>query len=100
MAIKKSMSMISTSAFFVRPINFLLLLLPGTDARYLSGGAYETQAGMMATDGISPVPTRAPSLEAQKRAIQTLIYPPPPNWCGFVDGDYREFWDSVHRIIA
>lgn len=88
--------MAMTSALFFRFVNFLLLPLPGTDARYLSGSAFETQAGIMATDGISPVSTRAPSLneipvEVQKRAIQTLIYPPPPNWCGFVDGDYREF---------
>lgn len=83
------------------PALFLLLsLVSGTDARYLSGGAIETQPGVPAIDGISPVPTEAPgpngiSKELRNRAIQTFLASPPSNWCGFIDGDYREFWPSI-----
>ena len=40
------------SSFFL-----LLLLVPATSARYVSGEATETQAGIMPMDGVSPVPT-------------------------------------------
>lgn len=94
MAIKMLMDITMAYALFL-----LLLLIPETVARYLSGGAVETQPGLTATNGISPVPTEAPGLngipkELRKRAIQSFIYPPPPNWCGMVDGDYREFLSS------
>lgn len=80
-----------TSALFL-----LLSLVPDTSARHLSGGAIETQPGIAAIDGISPVPTEAPGQsgipkELRNRAIQTFLASPPSNWCGFVDGDYREF---------
>ena len=45
------------SSFFL-----LLLLVPATSARYVSGEATETQAGIMPMDGVSPVPTEAPGL--------------------------------------
>lgn len=91
MAVKGLMDIIMTLALFL-----LLWLLPTTGARYLSGGAVETHPGLTAINGISPVPTEAPGLngipkELRKRAIQTFLASPPSNWCGFVDGDYREF---------
>lgn len=91
MVVKMLMDITMASALFL-----LLLLVPGSGARYLSGGAVETQPGLTATNGISPVPTEAPGLngipkELRKRIIQSTIYPPPPNWCGMLDGDYREF---------
>lgn len=80
-----------TSALFL-----LLLLVPATGARYLSGEASETRTGVTATDGVSPHPTEAPGLngipkELRNRAIQPTLSSPPANWCGFIDGDYREF---------
>lgn len=79
-------------------LSLLLWLLPATGAtgaRYLSGGAIETQPGLTATNGISPVPTKAPGLngipkELRNRAVETFLATPPSNWCAFVDGDYRE----------
>lgn len=91
MAVKKSIDITEISALFL-----LLLLVPATGARYLSGEAIETQTSVTATDGISPVPTEAPGWngipkELRNRAIQPTLASPPSNWCGFVDGDYREF---------
>lgn len=55
-------------------------------------GPQVTPAGLMAMNGMSPRPTQAPGWngipeELRKRAGQYL-YPPPLNWCGFVEGDY------------
>lgn len=93
--VRRLMDITMTLALFL-----LLWLLPATGARYLSGGATETPPGFTATDGISPVPTEAPGLngipmELRKRAIQTFLTSPPSNWCGFFDGDYREFWAPI-----
>lgn len=89
------MDMAMISALFL-----VLLPVPVACLRFLSGSALETQPGITAIDGISPVPTEAPGLngipkELRKRALQTFIDPPPANWCGFVDGDYREFRASI-----
>lgn len=78
----------------------LLLLVPASSARYLSGEAIETLPGMMAIDGISPAPTEAPGLngipkELRNRAVQTFIETPPSSWCGFIDGNYRKFSASI-----
>ena len=55
-------------------------------------GPVPTQAGLIAMGGMSPRPTDAPGSEGipqelRRRGVQ---YPPPDNWCGFVDGDYGE----------
>ncbi|KAL8788981.1 MAG: hypothetical protein Q9213_001390 [Squamulea squamosa] len=44
--------------------------------------------------GVSPRPTEAPGLNGIPRELfrrqQDVIYPPPPNWCGFVSGNYYD----------
>ncbi|KAL8731230.1 MAG: hypothetical protein Q9181_004373 [Wetmoreana brouardii] len=51
-----------------------------------------TPQGILADAGVSPRPTEAPGLQGipkeLKRRQQNVIYPPPANWCGFIDGDY------------
>ena len=52
----------------------LLLFVPTTGARYLSGEAIETQPGIIAVDGVSPVMNGGPGLnripqELLKRAL-------------------------------
>ena len=94
MAAKKFMDITTTSTLF------LLLLVVPTGARYLSGEAIETQPGITAMDGISPVPTEAPGFhgipkELRKRATQNSDDYPPSNWCGFIDGNTREFWALI-----
>ncbi|MCJ1344020.1 hypothetical protein MMC31_002220 [Peltigera leucophlebia] len=90
MAVNGLMDITMASSFFL-----LLLLVPATGARYVSGGAIETQAGIMPMDGVSPVSTEAPGLnglpkELRRRLIhQTFVSSPPSNWCGMVDGDYH-----------
>ncbi|MCJ1480165.1 hypothetical protein MMC06_000319 [Schaereria dolodes] len=54
-------------------------------------GAVVTPTGIMAQVGMSLLPTEAPGLngvpkELFKRQSQ-VPFPPPKNWCGFVDGD-------------
>lgn len=56
-------------------------------------GAMETPMGIMATAGMSPRPTEAPGLNGLPKELvrrANVQYPPPPNWCGFVDGLYSE----------
>ncbi|KAA6409492.1 MAG: hypothetical protein FRX48_07046 [Lasallia pustulata] len=51
-----------------------------------------TPTGVMASVGMSLLPTEAPGLngipkELLRRQASQVPYPPPNNWCGFVDGD-------------
>lgn len=76
MAIRRLIDIAMTLA-----LSLLLWLLPATGARYLSGGAIETQPGLIAINGISPVPTEVPGLngipkELRNRAITAS---PPSN---------------------
>ena len=92
MAVKWLMDITMISALIL-----LLLFVPTTSARYLSGEAIETQPGITAMDGISPVPTEAPGLngipkELRKRATQTSTITSLPTWCGSIHGDDREFF--------
>lgn len=77
----------------------LLALLPL--ARAIPGavptwiGPMPTPEGLIDTDGISPLPTPAPGwgaipLELRRRQNTQIPFPPPDNWCGFVDGDPSE----------
>lgn len=53
-----------------------------------------TPQGLLDAAGVSPRPTEAPGangipIELRKRK-QNILYPPPDNWCGFIEGDYSE----------
>ncbi|KAL8689161.1 MAG: hypothetical protein Q9224_004707 [Gallowayella concinna] len=52
-----------------------------------------TPQGYLFNAGVSPRPTEAPGLNGIPRELvrrqQDVIYPPPPNWCGFINGDYN-----------
>ncbi|KAL8722057.1 MAG: hypothetical protein Q9225_001379 [Loekoesia sp. 1 TL-2023] len=69
-----------------------------------------TPQGLLDAAGVSPRPTEAPGangipIELRKRQ-QSILYPPPDNWCGFIEGnygctnvyttcyEYRDFCDS------
>jgi len=58
----------------------------------------ETPVGLMATAGISPRPTQGPGLDSVpkelKPRLQALMYPPPNEWCGLVEG-----LTSENRVI-
>ncbi|KAL8659196.1 MAG: hypothetical protein Q9202_007237 [Teloschistes flavicans] len=51
-----------------------------------------TPQGILADAGWTPRPTEAPGLNGLPKELmrrqQNVIYPPPANWCGFIDGDY------------
>ncbi|KAL8704148.1 MAG: hypothetical protein Q9201_002698 [Fulgogasparrea decipioides] len=51
-----------------------------------------TPQNILADAGVSPRPTEAPGLHGIPKELmrrqQNVIYPPPANWCGFIDGDY------------
>lgn len=56
-------------------------------------GPMPTPMGLMATAGMSPRPTEAPGLGGipqELRRRQDVQYPPPANWCGFVNGLYGQ----------
>ncbi|KAL8800198.1 MAG: hypothetical protein Q9182_005356 [Xanthomendoza sp. 2 TL-2023] len=52
-----------------------------------------TPQGYLFHPGVSPRPTDAPGLNGIPKELvrrqQDVIYPPPPNWCGFITGDYN-----------
>lgn len=85
MAAKEFMDTITTFALF----GLILLVRATAGARY-SGEARETQPDITFTAMDGPVPTEAPLL-LRKRATQNSDNYPPSSWCGFVDGDSREF---------
>ena len=69
-------------------------------------GAVETPLGLMATAGMSPRPTGAPGLKGFPKELKPRagdLFPPPPNWCGFVEGvagEYGTNTSSPSRLIA
>ncbi|MCJ1249898.1 hypothetical protein MMC30_007124 [Trapelia coarctata] len=70
-------------------ITALLLLLHLTCAIPWAGPA-PTPTGLMAEVGMSPWPTEAPGLNGIPKELlrrQQVPFPPPLNWCGFVNGD-------------
>ncbi|KAL8823715.1 MAG: hypothetical protein Q9191_005608 [Dirinaria sp. TL-2023a] len=50
----------------------------------------ETPIGLMASAGITPMPTEAPGLNGIPKELKprqnALTYPPPKNWCGLIGG--------------
>lgn len=53
-------------------------------------GAMETAKSLVATTGISPIPTEAPGLNGIPKELKprgNIQYPPPLNWCGLIGGD-------------
>ena len=65
-------------------------------------GPMPTQAGLVAMAGMSPRPTDAPGLEGIPQALRKrdVQYPPPDNWCGFIDGDYSGFGFPSHVVLC
>ncbi|KAL9029055.1 MAG: hypothetical protein Q9196_002663 [Gyalolechia fulgens] len=51
-----------------------------------------TPQGLLDAAGVSPRPTAAPGVNSipveLRRRQQDVLYPPPGNWCGFIEGDY------------
>lgn len=85
----------SGMAVMLRPASTLVFALGLMEMAYAMrwSGPQVTPAGLMAMNGVTPRPTQAPGWdglprELRKRAAGEYIYPPPPNWCGFVSGDY------------
>lgn len=56
-------------------------------------GPMATPIGLMAIAGVSPRPTEAPGSNGIPQELlkrENVQYPPPANWCGFVNGIYGE----------
>lgn len=56
-------------------------------------GPMPTPIGLMAIGGVSPRPTEAPGLNGIPQELlrrENVQYPPPANWCGFVNGVYDD----------
>lgn len=50
-----------------------------------------TPMGLVAMAGVSPRPTEAPGLNGMPRElVKRVLFPPPDNWCGFINGFYGE----------
>lgn len=65
-------------------------------------GPMPTPMGLMASAGMSPRPTDAPGsngVPVELRRRQNVQYPPPDNWCGFVEGHYGQ-WRLHHHSVS
>lgn len=66
-------------------------------------GPTPTPLGLMAVAGVSPRPTEAPGLNGIPQELlrrQDVQFPPPANWCGFVNGIYGEFMSRWREPVA
>lgn len=78
---------ISNLVFLAPPLLRLTVAVPGIEP-------LPTPQGYLFYAGVSPRPTEAPGLNGIPKELvrreQDVIYPPPPSWCGFINGDYGE----------
>ena len=83
----------ASSFIFYTPLFFhIVVAIPGGIPW---PGPMPTPMSLMATAGMSPRPTEAPGLngiprELRRRQNVQYQYPPPPNWCGFVNSLYGD----------
>lgn len=79
--------MASARAIFYAPLLFrIAIAMPWI-------GPMPTPIGLMAIAGVSPRPTEAPGLNGIPRELlkrENVQYPPPANWCGFVNSIYDD----------
>lgn len=75
-------------------ISSLLIMIPFAAAMVRIQAAAPTPAASLIMNGISPRPTNPPGSNGVPRELLRraagIEFPPPANWCGFVDGDYGE----------
>ena len=89
------------SIMIVRYASFLFFpaLVHGVPGVMPFLGLEPTPLGLMASAGISPRPTEAPNWDGIPKELlrrQNVQFPPPENWCGFVNGIYR----TDHFILS
>ncbi|KAI4167427.1 MAG: hypothetical protein LQ343_007222 [Gyalolechia ehrenbergii] len=62
-----------------------------------------TPQGLLDAAGVSPRPTAAPGANNTpvelRRRQQDVLYPPPDNWCGFIEGDYGNLPAALFSTI-
>ena len=84
-----TMSFVVMSFFYASFLFHIAIAIPGA-MPWL--GPAPTPMSLMATLGMSPRPTEPPGLNGIPRELRRrqnqYQYPPPPNWCGFVDSLY------------
>ncbi|KAL9019956.1 MAG: hypothetical protein Q9185_002810 [Variospora sp. 1 TL-2023] len=63
-----------------------------------------TPQDFLADAGVSPQPTHAPGYNGLpkelRRRQQDVIYPPPDNWCGFIEGDYDFYITAISSSFS
>lgn len=73
------------SIFAISLLNDFIFAIPWDEA-------LPTPQGLLDAAGVSPRPTAAPGANnipvELRRRQQNVLYPPPDNWCGFIEGDY------------
>ena len=93
------MSFIKISTFYASLFFRIAIAIPGA-MPWL--GPAPTPMSLMATAGMSPRPTEAPGLNGIPRELRRrqnhYQYPPPPNWCGFVNSLYGNATSSMNSI--
>lgn len=71
-----------------------LIMTPSASAMVRLQAAPPTPIASLIMNGISPRPTDPPGSNGVPRELlrraTAIQFPPPPNWCGFVTGDYSE----------
>ena len=81
-----------TSTCLATFISLFLIMTPSASAVVRLQVAPPTQIASLIMNGVSPRPTDPPGSNGVPRELlrraTAIQFPPPPNWCGFVTGDY------------
>ena len=95
------MSFVKMSIFYASLLFHIAIAMPGA-MPWL--GPAPTPMSLMATAGMSPRPTEAPGLNGIPRELRRrqnqYQYPPPPNWCGFIDSLYGNATSSMDSMVT
>lgn len=76
-------------------ISSILIMIPPTAAIVrIQATAPPTPAASLIMNGFSPRPTNPPGSNGVPRELLRraagIQFPPPDNWCGFIEGDYSQ----------
>lgn len=76
-------------------ISSILIMIPSATAVVrIQASAPPTPAASLIMNGFSPRPTNPPESNGVSRDLLRraagIQFPPPNNWCGFIEGDYSQ----------
>lgn len=86
-------------------ISSFLIMIPSATAsvRIQAAAPPPTPAASLILNGFSPRPTNPPGSNGVPRELLRRVagiqFPPPDNWCGFIEGDYSQSLQNSKQLI-